>query len=62
MHELAGKIQDSELEVMRVLWEARDAMQLSEIRPMRFWTKYLLAVRKNWWPRWCRAGNWMKRT
>ena len=32
MHELAGKIQDSELEVMRVLWEARDAMQLSEIR------------------------------
>lgn len=32
MNELAGKIQDSELEVMRVLWEAEDALPLIEIR------------------------------
>jgi BlaI family penicillinase repressor len=32
MNELAGKIQDSELEVMRVLWEAGDALPLIEIR------------------------------
>lgn len=32
MNELAGKIQDSELEVMRVLWEAGEALPLIEIR------------------------------
>lgn len=32
MNDLAGKIQDSELEVMRVLWEAGDALPLIEIR------------------------------
>lgn len=32
MNELASKIQDSELEVMRVLWEAGDALPLTEIR------------------------------
>ncbi len=32
MNKLAGKIQDSELEVMRVLWEAGDALPLIEIR------------------------------
>jgi len=32
MNELAGKIQDAELEVMRVLWEARKALPLIEIR------------------------------
>ena len=32
MNELAGKIQDSELEVMRVLWESKDAMPLAEVR------------------------------
>ena len=32
MDKLAGKIQDSELEVMRVLWDARDALPLIEIR------------------------------
>ncbi len=34
MNELAGKIQDSELEVMRVLWEAGEALPLIEIRRM----------------------------
>ncbi len=32
MNELAGKIQDSELEVMRVLWGAGKALPLIEIR------------------------------
>ena len=32
MNKLAGKIQDSELEVMRVLWGAGDALPLIEIR------------------------------
>jgi len=32
MNELAGKIQDSELEVMRALWEVGDALPLIEIR------------------------------
>lgn len=32
MNELAGKIQDSELEVMRVLWEAGESLPLIEIR------------------------------
>lgn len=32
MKELAGKIQDSELEVMRVLWAAGEALPLIEIR------------------------------
>ena len=32
MNELAGKIQDSELEVMRALWEAKEALPLIEIR------------------------------
>lgn len=32
MKEMAGKIQDSELEVMRVLWEAGDALPLRQIR------------------------------
>ncbi len=32
MNELAGKIQDSELEVMRVLWGAGEALPLIEIR------------------------------
>ena len=32
MNELAGKIQESELEVMRVLWGCEDALPLSEIR------------------------------
>ncbi|ATW25166.1 BlaI/MecI/CopY family transcriptional regulator [Candidatus Formimonas warabiya] len=32
MNELSGKIQDSELEVMRILWEAGDALPLIEIR------------------------------
>lgn len=32
MNKLAGKIQDSELEVMRVLWKAGDALPLIEIR------------------------------
>lgn len=32
MNKLAGKIQDSELEVMRVLWEAKKALPLIEIR------------------------------
>lgn len=32
MNELAGRIQDSELEVMRVLWEAEKALPLLEIR------------------------------
>lgn len=32
MNEIAGKIQDSELEVMRVLWEAGEALPLIEIR------------------------------
>ena len=32
MNELAGRIQDSELEVMRVLWEAGDTLPLIEIR------------------------------
>lgn len=41
MNELAGKIQDSELEVMRVLWEAGDALPLIEIR-------CVLSVRCGW--------------
>lgn len=32
MNKLAGKIQDAELEVMRVLWEAGKALPLIEIR------------------------------
>lgn len=32
MNKLAGKIQDSELEVMRVLWEANQPVPLIEIR------------------------------
>ncbi|HBN83458.1 MAG TPA: CopY family transcriptional regulator [Clostridiales bacterium] len=32
MNDLAGKIQDAELEVMRVLWEKADAMSLIDIR------------------------------
>ena len=32
MNELAGKIQDAELEVMRVLWNAGEALPLIEIR------------------------------
>jgi BlaI family penicillinase repressor len=32
MNKLAGKIQDSELEVMRVLWEAGEALPLIKIR------------------------------
>ena len=32
MNNIAGKIQDSELEVMRVLWEAKKALPLIEIR------------------------------
>lgn len=32
MRELAGKIQDAELEVMRVLWEAGQSLPLLEIR------------------------------
>ena len=32
MHELAEKITDSELEVMHVLWDAPDALPISEIR------------------------------
>jgi len=32
MNDLAGKIRDSELEVMRVLWGAQDALPLIEIR------------------------------
>jgi BlaI family penicillinase repressor len=32
MNKLAGKIQDSELEVMRVLWAAEKALPLIEIR------------------------------
>ena len=32
MNRLAGKIQDSELEVMRVLWEAGEALPLIKIR------------------------------
>lgn len=32
MKELAGKIQDSELEVMRVLWTSEEALPLIEIR------------------------------
>ena len=32
MNELAGKIQDSELEVMRILWAAGKALPLIEIR------------------------------
>ena len=41
MNELAGKIQDSELEIMRVLWEAGDALPLIEIR-------HVLSVRCGW--------------
>ena len=41
MNELAGKISDSELEVMRVLWEAGDALPVTEIRrrlqPLHGW-------------------------
>jgi len=41
MNELAGKIQDSELEVMRVLWNAEDALPLIEIR-------HVLSARCGW--------------
>lgn len=41
MDELAGKITDSELEVMRVLWEAEGALPLSDIRQA-------LQLRKGW--------------
>lgn len=41
MNELASKIQDSELEVMRVLWEQGDALPLIEIRR-------ILSERCNW--------------
>ena len=41
MNELAGKIQDSEVEVMRVLWEAETAVPLSEIR-------HILSFRCGW--------------
>ena len=41
MYELAGKISDSELEVMRVLWETEDALPVTEIRrrlqPLHSW-------------------------
>ena len=41
MYELAGKISDSELEVMRVLWEAGEALSVTEIRrrlqPVHSW-------------------------
>lgn len=32
MQELAGRISDSELDVMQVLWEAADALPISDIR------------------------------
>ena len=32
MHDLAEKISGSELEVMKVLWEAEDALPLTDIR------------------------------
>ena len=32
MNELAGRIADSELEVMRVLWDAKKALSVTEIR------------------------------
>lgn len=41
MNELAGKIQDSELEVIRVLWEAGQVLPLGEIRRV-------LSVRCGW--------------
>lgn len=41
MRELAGKIQDSELEVMRVLWAAERALPLIEIR-------HVLSARCGW--------------
>lgn len=41
MNERAGKIQDSELEVMRVLWEAGDALPLIKIR-------HVLSARCGW--------------
>ena len=41
MENLAEKISESELEVMRVLWEAGDALPITEIRP-------LLQERKGW--------------
>ena len=41
MYELAGKISDSELEVMRVMWQAGDALPVTEIRrrlqPLHGW-------------------------
>jgi len=41
MKELAGKIQDSELEVMRVLWASEKALPLVEIR-------HVLSARCGW--------------
>ena len=41
MENLSGKISDSELEVMRVLWEAGDALPVTEIRQT-------LQERKGW--------------
>ncbi len=41
MNKLASKIQDSELEVMRTLWEAKEAMPLIEIRRV-------LSIRCSW--------------
>jgi len=40
-NDLSGKIQDAELEVMRVLWEAGDALPLIEIRR-------ILSARTDW--------------
>ena len=41
MHRLASRISDSELEVMKVLWEAGDALPVTEIRTR-------LRERKGW--------------
>ena len=41
MNSLAEKISDSELEVMKVLWEAEDALPVTTIREV-------LSARKGW--------------
>ena len=43
MHTPAGKISDSELEVMRVLWDADSALPVAEIRR-------ILQARRGWEP------------
>lgn len=41
MEELAGRISDSELEIMRILWDAEEPLPVSVLREM-------LAQRKGW--------------